>query len=178
MDKTSLLLKNGADANRDDCEALHIAAANKDQKMVDLILPYVSLETCGDKIITQLQHKSTDPAIIRSIEIAIQKSVRQTVVEAAPVIKEDERFQCVNEDTLAEVQPLPDGSSLTMLFNFRTRQQILIKDNASPAVVSFDNLGKDVIDSLREMLDSLANPATERNKTFVRVPQVITPRRA
>jgi len=42
--------------------------------------------------------------------------------------KENERFALVDNDTLAETKKLPAGGSLTILFNFTTRQQMVMAE--------------------------------------------------
>jgi len=168
-DKAALLLKHGADPNADDTASLLTAAKADRHEMVDLLLPHISFDSRGvkgDKIVTQLKYNGADPAIVESIEKATQKLILKTL----PLIQQDERFRRLNDTTLEEVQALSDGLTLSMLFNFSTRQQILVTHGANnslspPTAVSFDNIPKDVIDDRRKKFDALANTAASTPST-------------
>jgi len=160
LDKTALLLEHKADANFEGAHVLWLAALNRNQPMVDLLLPSVSLETHGAKIITRLRNlKDADAAIIQSIETTMKNTVQKP---AAVEAENDGRFQRLSDSVLAEEQELPGGERLTTLFNFSTRQQIVKWGDGPPAVVSFDDLGDNIIKSMREEFDALAEPAPLR----------------
>ena len=165
IDKAALLLAHWADADFNGAEALRSAARNKDQKMVDLLLPHVSLDKLGDNFVKQQRQLYVDPTIISSIEAATKNSARKAVAEAPSAPSQDDRFQSLDEDTLVEVKKLPDGSTLTTLFNFSARQQEKFVTNEAGIIspfptVNFDDIAQDVIKAMREKLDALNNEKT------------------
>ncbi len=178
VDKAALLLAHGADPDFEGAEAFRKAAENGNQEIVDLFLPYVSLEEYGEKVATQLEYKNASPEIIQSIEAAIrrvgQKPADKTVAMAKPFAAsqlQDDRFQLLDNSTMFEVQKMPDGSTLTTLFNFASRQQknLLIRENemSSPSmvIVSFDDLDGGVVDTLQKKFEALAKPAATEPPT-------------
>ena len=61
---------------------------------------------------------------------------------------------------LAEVVRLPGGKTLTTLFNFQFRQQILIVDNGPPTVVRFDDVGdQNALEMMRQKLIDMGGKA-------------------
>jgi hypothetical protein len=161
MDKAALLLAHDADANYKNAEALHAAALNGHQAMVNLLLPHVSLDSHGRDIATQLKYENADPAIIDSIRAAMQKAPAQQ--PAAQTTTTSDHLKRLDADLLEDVRTLSDGSTLTTLFNFTTQQQIVTKEKGDvispPSIVGFDTLGKGVVDALQTKLDALAEPA-------------------
>ncbi len=172
VDKAALLLASGANADFDGAESLRIAAMNGHQEMVDLLLPSVSLKTYGEKIVTQLQYKDADPAVVQSIEDATKATGRKPVAEAAPAEEPVQPVQEAEQDdgferkgnNLIETQTLPNGSTLMTVFNFTSRQQktiVMNKDGngPQPTLVSFDDLDDGVVDALQKKFDALGKPA-------------------
>ncbi len=137
--------------------------------MVELLLTHVSLDEHGEKVVTQMRFRGANQTIIQSIESATRnytKDRRKVAAEPIVAASSDGGFRRIGDDTLEEVPDLSDGLTLTMLFNFSTRQQILVTkcaDNSpSPAtVVSFDALAQDIVDDRREKLDALKTRSEE-----------------
>lgn len=84
--------------------------------------------------------------------------------KTAPAPQQLDRFQRLDEETLAEVKKLPDSSILTTLFNFSTRQQEKYVTNEAGKIfpakpVNFSDLEDGIVDAMREKFDALAEKA-------------------
>ncbi len=173
-EKAQLLLDRGADPDYSCAQALLRAGEGGHQDMVDMLIPLVRLDLYGGDIAIQLEQKNAPAAVVSSIENEVSRiKLKQAIAaeteaetEAEP---EEEAYKLVNSYTLAEApQTLPDGSTLTSLFNFRSQQQQIInvpKDAKNPpgvTIISFNDISKDVIDTLQKNLDELNNKGKKK----------------
>ena len=160
IEQAKILLEHKADPNYVSCQALAHAGQRGQREIVDLLLPLVNLDLYGSYITELFVQKGAPDDIVSSIKTATENISNKTVTETSAALEpQKDGFQRLNDVTLAEVLTLPDGSTLTTLFNFSTRQQILMKDNSQPAAVSFDDIAKSAIVSMRRKFDALAAPA-------------------
>ena len=125
-----ILMKHGADVNYDSGRPLRIAAKNSLLPMAEfLVSKGADVQTHGPALIKELLSAHGDQAPSPMViyldgffDGACQKAY-----------EENKRFALVDKDTLAERKQLPSGGMLTLLFNFSTRQQM---------VMAQDNTGK------------------------------------
>jgi hypothetical protein len=166
-EKTKVLLDRGADANYACAQALSRAAEGGHSDVVALLLPLVQLDVYGSDLMTQLEAKGVAPAIIDAMKFATENAA---AIEAPPVKEETapalSPFARIDADTLAETQALPGGTLITV-FNFRSQQQknIYAKNDGTPpaiTIVSFTDIDKTVLASMRTALDELNTPAQKQ----------------
>ncbi len=137
--KLDLMLARGADIHHDKGAVLYAAAKADRQDMVDYLLSKgaaADLTAYGSEIIEKLRENSAPASAVLYMEGLYEK----TIVRQNNVKQEEKRFSLVGPDILAETLPLPSGGTLTLMFNFATRQQIVTTQESSGAalqVVSF-----------------------------------------
>lgn len=171
-EKVALLLQRGADPDYGTALALSRAAANGHAQVVSLLLPVTDMAAYGDDLVLQLEQKGADGDMIDAVARATENAkaaavVQETEAAAAPVTTESESgLRRIDANTLTETQTLPDGGTLTSLYNFRSRQQQNIldpHDGRAPVlnIVSFSDMDQGMLATLRQALDEMnAPPAT------------------
>ena len=165
IEQAKILLEYKADPNHDSGQALFRASQDGHREMVDLLLPFVKLDLYGNYITTLLMQKSAPDDIVSSIKTATENFVNKTVTETPPAPSFQDGFHRLNDDALAEVLTLPNGSTLITLFNFSSRQQDKFVTNEAGIIspfptVNFDAIAKDVTKAMRTKLDALNNEKT------------------
>ena len=133
-----LLAKGGMNPNHENGELLALALTAGDLKSAGLILDCgFNLDLLGRRVLQDLYSRAAPPIALDYLEQKLDGG--SAAPKAATAAAE---WQLCADDTLARVLPLPQGGQLTMLFNFATRQQILLHQPAqgpaaAPAVVPF-----------------------------------------
>jgi hypothetical protein len=122
VEKAKLLLECNANPNNEGAQPLSSAANNGHQEMVNLLLPLVDPDLRADILTRRELTKTPDDPIIRAFQTAAQNQGRKAEVAIAPPSSLEHCFNRLSAEVLEEVQPLSDGSTLTTLFNFSTRQ--------------------------------------------------------
>ncbi len=168
IEKAKLLLERKASPDYAQGRAVLRAAEGGHTDMVGLLLPLMNPVLCSD-IATQLRLKDPSSSLIASLESVKRKTEAVIIPSAAPQETEED-YTLVDANTLAEVQQLPNGVTLTTLFNFKTRQQEKYAMNEAGDIfpskpVNFNEIDKDVIGALREKFDALANPEPEPSQS-------------
>jgi hypothetical protein len=114
-------------------------------------------------LITRLREKNHQAPAIDYLDRLYQKAVEQKEKQRL----QQERFSLVGTEALAETLPLPGGGTLTLLFNFATRQQIIMvketslsKDFSSVQVINFADVENyDAIERAGQKLIELGGDA-------------------
>jgi hypothetical protein len=143
-EKVDLLLAKGADINHGHGEALWHAVCNNRFEMIDhLISKNADLAAHGGSLLMKLREKNPQSPVMDYLDRAHQKALAQK--EKCRL--EQERFSLSGSEILVETLPLPSGGTLTILFNFATRQQIIVvqdshaaKQKSSFRVVNFSDI--------------------------------------
>ena len=175
---TQRFLDLGADPHYENGLALLRAVQQEQKEVMEFLLLRTRLDLYGDLILASLRqaYKSTSP-LIEDLERAVLQATHRAP-PPKPAINEN--YMLIDEHTLSETQALP-GMKLTMLFNFATRQQIIIIDKDQPgaapgvSVQSFDELGdRDVIEARRQKLVELGGTAEAESVVSCFKPRIET----
>lgn len=141
-------------------EALSHAAINGHEAIVKDLLAAIDPRALDESLLTELAQKNTSPAIYDMIKGVIESAGKGSAVARTT---ETGLFR-VDDETIQNVQPLPNGAALTTVFNFRSGQQTSIyeKPGTAPAitVLDFDDINKGLLTTMRKELDALNAPAT------------------
>lgn len=128
------LIAAGANLNHTSCDPLLKAALNGRFEAVDHLLakPALDLAAYGHLVVARLREKAPQTGAAEYVQeryAALREKQERAQLQ-------QERFTLAAPDTLAEAVPLPTGGVLTMLFNFATRQQIIMvrEKGAEPSV--------------------------------------------
>ncbi|MBU6475705.1 MAG: hypothetical protein KGL10_05905 [Alphaproteobacteria bacterium] len=164
-DKAGLLLKHGANANYAAALALTRAAQNGHFETVALLLPHVDLALYGMDIAVKAEHADPDMAqlIGEAAKIALEQQNAEKPAEPPAALPPG---ALPPADILIETLALPDGGTLTTLFNFSTKQQHSIVKTAEGAValavVGFKDLDADVLAAARGKCAARNAPHAEK----------------
>jgi hypothetical protein len=160
-EKATLLLEKKANPNYSGGVSLLRAVEKDRQEVIDLLLPHMELETCGENLIDEMRKKRINPSKIEGLEKIVDQACA-----AVRVKKNQENFMLVDADTLSETKQLPSGMRLTTLFNFKSRQQVLIvekageKESLAITVKDFNEIGDDAfLEAMRLKLAELGGKA-------------------
>lgn len=118
-----LLLNAGADANYKNAQCLQDALLTEKRTLVALLLPHVRLDIYGQQILKNVREYNPGSTILDIIKDAVEQA------EVAARLKKNNqnlKLKLVDSSTIAEIQELPAGLRLTTLFNFHSRQQICL----------------------------------------------------
>ncbi len=167
--KVDALLQHNADPDYAGGRSLARAAENGHDGTVGLLLPLVNLRDHGKDILTQLELKGANARLVATIRDAMRAAVQSkpaAAAQAAPQADETQTYLRLDDHTLADVQILPNGATLTTLFNFATeQQQILVTDannnTAAPVVVPFSDIDAKLRDKLRKTFAALSAPQAQ-----------------
>jgi hypothetical protein len=174
-ERVDLFLAKGAAIDHDNGEALWQAIYNSRFEMVDHLLSKgADLAAYGHLLVTRLREKNPQLPAIDYLDRLYQKAVEQKEKRRL----QEERFSLAGPETLAETLPLPSGGTLTLLFNFATRQQIIMvqekslsKELSSFQVINFADIeNHDAIERAAQKLielggDAKAVTASRRGKS-------------
>jgi hypothetical protein len=166
VEKAELLLDFKADANYLGGMVLEHAAEGGYQDMVDLLLRHINADLCS-YIFTEFQQKEgISPGIMASIAVAAGKTV------AAPPAPETSGYALADADTLVRMRTMPDGSTMTITYDFRIEERIITvvaNDGQTPPGITtrdFSDIKKEIIEDRRRELAALnkkpARPDYER----------------
>jgi ankyrin repeat protein len=143
-ERVNLLLAKGANIDHGNGETLWLAVHNNRFEMIDHLLSRgADLAAYGDALLMKLREKNPQSPVMDYLDRIHQKALAQKEKRRL----EQERFSLAGPETLAETLPLPSGGTLTLLFNFATRQQIIVvqenpaaKQKASFQVINFADI--------------------------------------
>ena len=122
--------------------ALRTNRLTEAQKLIDANF---NIDLLGHGVLEAVYSQSGQPEAIAFIEARVGK--RAPAVPAA-IAQDNNGFVLTAPDTVARSLPMPDGGSLTVMFNFTLRQQIVVAQQggvntpaSAPTVIPFDMLG-------------------------------------
>lgn len=171
IDKSRLLLDRDADPNYAAGRALLRATETDKIKLVELLLPKVDLALYGEDIAMQAAEKNVQSEIIDRLETATKAALKSKEEKAQEPVAEytqeasgEDGYIRLDDHTLGEMQKLPDGSTLTTLFNFTIRQQEKYVTNETGNIfpakpVNFSELEDGIVDAMHKKFDALAEKA-------------------
>ncbi len=172
VEKALLLLNKAADPNHDCARSLFRAVEYHKKEMFDLLLPLVKLDLHGEDVIAKLKQRNSTSPLLPCLEEAVSQAAKQKL------LKQEENHVLIDRDTIAEVQKLPAGMTLTTLFNFKSGQQTVIvektgeKASLAVSVREFHDIGNDgLIESMRLKLIELGG--TAESDTRLQKPRII-----
>lgn len=145
IDTARILMDEGASHQFDNFKPVYYAAKNIETGMLVYLIDRVGIEQIDTrKVYEYLEHdiKQSYSSMTRE-KIDAVRAVFDTALK--PKYTGDNRFALVTKDTLAEIQELPDGARLTILFNFALRQQMVVMQTpdlppSAPAITNFDDI--------------------------------------
>lgn len=126
-ENAKLLLEMGADVNTKEGYALYYAAKNNNTDLFKFLMAQnVDLEKHGKRILQMITQSSTytDDALQPLRDFVATAQAKESALQA-----DKERYALPRPDILSDTLLLPSGMKLTTLFNFETRQQIIITEN-------------------------------------------------
>lgn len=129
------------------------------QKLIDASF---NLDLLGHSVLEAVYSQSGQPEAIAFIEARVSKRAAPAVIA-----QDNGGFVLTAPDTVARSLPLPDGGSLTIMFNFTLRQQIVVAQQvgintpaSAPTVIPFDMLGvSDALSAAAHALETLGGNA-------------------
>lgn len=136
-----LLVEQGADINTQSGIALYYAVYHKNTELLDFLMSHnIDIEKYGHKRLTEAKKASS-----YSAEFAkpLQTAINRIEAKAAQVETDRKRYALPRPDVLSDTLLLPSGTTITTLFNFESRQQLIITENKtgiSTVVVDFDDI--------------------------------------
>lgn len=130
------------------------------QKLVDANF---NLALLGHGVLEAIYSQSGQPEAIAFIEARVDKRAALSAV----VPHGNDGFALMAHDTVARTIAMPEGGSLTIMFNFTLRQQIVVAQQAgantpasAPTVIPFDMLGApDALQAAAQALETLGGNA-------------------
>ena len=161
------MIEMGMNVNHDR-GALLIAALRTNrlhdaQKLIDANF---NLDLLGHGVLEAIYSQSGQPEAIAFIEAHVGKRTA-TVPAVMNAAQDGCGFVLLAPDTVARSLPLPHGGSLSIVFNFTLRQQIVVAQQtgvntpaSAPTVIPFDMLGApDALSAAAEALQKLGGNA-------------------
>jgi ankyrin repeat protein len=136
-----LFVEQGADINANNGIALYYAVWHKNAEFLDFLMSHnFDIEKYGHKRLTEAKKAST-----YSAEFAkpLQTAINKIEAKAAQVETDRKRYALPRSDILSDTLLLPSGTTITTLFNFESRQQLIItesKTGISTVVTDFDDI--------------------------------------
>lgn len=127
--------------------------------VVEALLPQFSFALYRDEI---------EKALLTAADISPEartyfEGLCRRMQTATPAAVSDGDWRRLDADSVAQVTPLPDGGSLTMVFNFATRQQVVLHQPAqgaaaAPVVVPFSQVEGEALQKAASLLPAGETP--------------------
>lgn len=154
VDKLALLLDKGADPNDEAGAALYQAMAFSHRAAFDLLVERGGkLDVYGPDLLTRLRQQNPQSPLIAHVASLVGGKIEEAEVARAQS-RLGQRYHLVTPDTFSETLHLPEGRSLTTVFNFSTRQQTTIaervlREDAAPVMAvtvrDFDDIADQAV---------------------------------
>jgi hypothetical protein len=163
-EKAELLIASGAAIDHDAGEALFQAGYNNRFEMLDYLLSKgADLAAYGQIVLDRFRERNPHLPAIDYLDGFYQAAVERRERNRL----QKERFSLAGPETLAEILPLPSGGTLTILFNFATRQQIILvqekpssREKPSLQVINFSDVENyDAVERAAQKLIELGGDA-------------------
>jgi hypothetical protein len=142
VEKTRMLLENGADSNHNDGAPMCLAGLRDNPAIFDLLLAHGGdLEKHGVNVLAYIGSVDRFAPLIPYVEEKNREAVKR-----ARIFRMNERYSLTDPDTVTEVQEISADLTLSTAFNFRSRQQVFVVEKKSTGqltmcVQSFDDIG-------------------------------------
>lgn len=154
-EQAKLLLEHGANVNTKNAMALYHAAKNDNPAFFNFLMKQnIDFEQYGSKILSNIKNLNYPP---RGLAPVLQKVIDEIELREAVIKAEKERYSLPRPHILSDALLLSSGIKLTTLFNFESRQQIIITENKTTlttVVTGFKDLEPPVIeDALKKLRD-------------------------
>lgn len=149
----------GADINHGNARTLAQAAgAYRIEVVKYLVRKGTDLKKHGSIIAADICRKYPETELSRYLDSFFGGVYEKQVKEEERKRQESRRFACIDGDMLEERKHLSSGGELTLLFNFRTRQQYVltrVQHAAAAEVVPFSDIDPEVLRAAAERFVSL-----------------------
>jgi hypothetical protein len=146
-EQAKLLLEHGANVNTKNAMALYHAAKNDNPTFFNFLMKQnIDFEQYGSKILSNIKNLNYPP---RGLAPVLQKVIDEIELREAVIKAEKERYSLPRPHILSDALLLSSGIKLTTLFNFESRQQIIITENKTTlttVVTGFKDLEPPVIE--------------------------------
>lgn len=145
IDTARILMDEGASHQTDDCKSVYYAARNLETGMLDYLIERVGMAQIDTRKVYEAMEKDIKQSYTSLTREKIDAVHRVFDAALKPKYTGDNRFALVTKDTLAEIQELPEGGRLTILFNFALRQQMVVMQvpdlpPSAPTITNFDDI--------------------------------------
>lgn len=147
LEKAALLLDSDPSMSSDTSSLIAAAGAGNHDMLDFLVQRTPDFSVRGHDVLSELRRRYTNAPLAGYLEeliAAAEFKSEEESLRAEEEQREKERFSLPAPHTLAEKMPLPSGGTLTVLFNFSTRQQIFLAETAgrpaAPAIVNFSDI--------------------------------------
>jgi hypothetical protein len=128
VDKTALLLDKGADPNSEAAAAIYQALAFGQRAVFDLLVERGGkLDVYGPDLLARLRQQNPQSTLMTHLESLVGDQL-EAAEAARAQSRLGQRYHLVAPDTFSETLHLPEGRTLTTVFNFSTRQQTTIAE--------------------------------------------------
>jgi hypothetical protein len=154
VDNAKALLLEGANINANNGAALYYAAKNDNADFFNELIQHINLEKHGSQILESIKSlPDYSPTLIKPLQVIVDK----INLEAALLKADKARYSVPRADILSDTLQLASGITLTTLFNFESREKIIITENKTAldtVVISFNDLDNFAIeDALKKLQD-------------------------
>ena len=145
LDAVRILMDEGASHQSDDFKSVYYASRHLETGVLDYLINRVGIAQIDVRKVCESLEKDTKQSyssVTREKIDAVHAVFDQAL---KPKYTGDNRFALITKDTLAEIQELPEGGRLTILFNFALRQQMVVMQTpdlppSAPAITNFDDI--------------------------------------
>ncbi|MDP2204947.1 MAG: hypothetical protein Q8K65_01420 [Alphaproteobacteria bacterium] len=128
VDKLALLLDKGADPNHDVAAAMYQALAFGHRAVFDLLVERGGkLDVYGPDLLARLRQQNPQSTLMAHLESLVGDKLEAAEARRAQS-RLGQRYHLTAPDTFSETLHLPEGRTLTTVFNFSTRQQTTIAE--------------------------------------------------
>lgn len=161
VDKTALLLDKGADPNHDAAAAVYQALAFSQRAVFDLLVERgVQLDVYGPDLLAWLRQQNPQSMLMTRLESLVNDQLEAAEARRAQS-RLGQRYHLAAPDTFSETLHLPEGRTLTTVFNFSTRQQTTIAERVQEGDAAAPVMAVSVRD-----FDDIADQAVIENAEY------------
>jgi len=157
----NFLVKSGANIHFREGAVLATALVEGHTDIAQLLVDQgFRLDLYGRTVLQEMVAKNARVEAISFLEGVLEGSPFRT----APVLpmprgraaaEPEGKYVLAAADTLAETQQMPTGGTLTILFNFATRQQMIIAPSAPATVIPFADIDADVLGKICKRMEGI-----------------------
>lgn len=164
-----MLLEAGANPSYSNYSSVWRAVENRNIDMLKaLVAKGVDFSSFGDRILSHAKSMKEESAVVDLLEEEVPKARNKTMIAK----QEDTRYSIAAKSILKDMIDLQGGPKLTTLFNFETRQQIIIVDTRQlPPVCTvkdFSEIDSATLERHQELLIKLGGEVPGADLTVVK----------